>query len=146
MRSNRSESFKLPTLECRQPGLIKQRHSFDDQRLCHTPLVIPDVARLGELPLHLRNWYHARVPKEWTKYDSYYQPSHVIGKKYKGECKRSSLQFWSSKPGYPYPISPHDPNLFLPAEQADRSKISIDYYMSNPYLLNDPYLYVPNLK
>ena len=140
-RSDTSESFSLPTLECRQPGLIKQRYSYDDQRLCCTPPVIPNVARLKELPLQLQNWHSAVVPEELTRCDSYYQPSHVVGKKYKGQCRINTFQYVSWKPAYLRPISGYDPNIFLPAQQADRSKISIEYYMSNPYLLADPYLY-----
>jgi hypothetical protein len=118
------------TIDTRQPGLMEQRYSYDDDKLCCVPPVIPDVARLRELPLQLRNWYSAIVPYEMTLLDSYYQPSRIVGNKYKGECKLSSFQYDSKRPVYPYRISPYDPNIFLPAEQADRSKISIDKYMA----------------
>lgn len=117
-------------IDTRQPGLMEQRYSYDDNKLCCTPPVIPDVARLKELPLQLRNWYSAKVPIEMALLDDYYQPSQVVGNKYKGECKLSSFQYDSKRPVYPYRISPYDPNIFLPAEQADRSKISIEKYMA----------------
>ena len=75
-------------LETRHPGLIKHRYSYDDQRLCSKNVpVLKDMARLQELPLQLRNWYHAKLPKYLMKYDDYYQPSHILGRKYKNECR-----------------------------------------------------------
>lgn len=118
------------TIDTRQPGLIEQRYSYDDDKICCTPPVIPGVARLGELPMQLRNWYSAAVPARMTLFDSYYQPSRVVGNKYKGECKVSSFAYDSKRPVYPYRIAPYDPSIFLPAEQADRSKISIEKYMA----------------
>ena len=57
----------------------------------------------GVARLQLRNWYSAKAP-----------------------CDSKRL-------GYPYQISGYDPNIFLPAEQADRSKISIEKYMAAGY-------------
>ena len=120
-------------INTRQPGLMEQRYSYDDQKICSKLPAIPNVARLGELPLQLRNWYSATVPYEWTLYDDYYQPSDILGKRYDGECKLSNFQYDSKRPVYPYQISGFHPNDFLPAQQADRSKISIDKYMAAGY-------------
>ena len=85
----RPEYLKGQMLETRHPGLIKHRYSYDDQRLCYKkpPPVLKDMARLQELPLQLRNWYHATLPKYLMKYDDFYQPSHILGRKYKNECR-----------------------------------------------------------
>lgn len=126
----RTNDLKGLMIETRQPGLIEQRYSYNDDKLCCIPPVIPNVARLRELPMQLRNWYSAVVPYDLTLIDDYYQPSNIIGNKYKGECKLSSFQYDSKRPVYPYKIADYDPNIFLPAEQADRSKISIEKYMA----------------
>ena len=120
-------------INTRQPCLMKQRYSYDDKKICSKLPVIPNVARLGELPLQLRNWYSATVPYELTLYDDYNQPSDTIGNRYDGQCKLSNFQYDSKRPIYPYQISGYSPNDFLPAQQADRSKISIDKYMASGF-------------
>jgi len=164
----RYKQLKGQMWETRFPGLVGQRYDYNDQRLCYKnpgPPVVKDVARLQELPLQLRNWYHAKVPKYVTKGDDFYQPSHIVGKKYKNECKPTNLPYSSNRTIAPIMTDrmnprPSDPNVdetpfdiarranmisgynpsdSLPAQYADRSKTSMEKYITTPYL-KDNYL------
>jgi hypothetical protein len=97
--------LKASMFHTRHPGLYQQRYNYEDQRMylsgkkCFSKYEYPDAlsplisrskgkqnldekngARLWELPLHLKNWYHAKVPKHYPMIDDYYDPSHMLDK------------------------------------------------------------------
>ncbi len=160
----RKHYFKGQRWETRLPGLVDHRYSYDDQRNCCTLPAIEGKARLKDLPLHLRNWYHARIPSKIAKTDDYYWPDTIIGKKYKYECNRANDVYSSPRTIAPIitdpiaakakynptlddtpfdiarranMISGYNPSDSLPAQYADRSKTSIEKIIAAPNLVEN---------
>ena len=112
--------LKGQMLDIRFPNLVQHRYDYNDQRLCDTKPVLKDVARLKELPLHLRNWYHAKIPKYHSMTDDYYWPDTIIGNKYEGECKTKPIKILKA-PRLKRIVNGFDPTSLLPSQYAGKS-------------------------
>lgn len=134
----RKKYYKGQMFNTRHPGLLKHKHDYFDKKTCDKHPVLKDKARLVELPLHLTNWNHAKVPKYISHVNEIYYPDHVIGKKYDKTCKRRTF----ASPGRYVRHSPNkilgfNPTNLLPAQYADRSKTSIEKIIAAPHLLEN---------
>jgi hypothetical protein len=76
---SRHKHLKSRMWETRFPNIVKQRYSYNDKKIkgldYNQLFPIGNSARLVELPLDLKNRYHALIDKDIAKTDDYYQPT-----------------------------------------------------------------------
>jgi len=113
--------------ETRFPGLVKQRYSYNDKRYYGYQPAIPGVARLNELRNANINKYNAVVPEIMVGTSLTYWPD-----------VNPQISFPKMRPQpkatYKKPLPGFNPNSILPAQYADRSKVSVENC-----LVLDPY-------
>lgn len=160
------KNLKGLMFDTRFPGLLKHKYNYDDTKNCETLPVLKDKARLKDLPMHLKNWYHAKVPKCMAETDDYYWEGNIKNNKYKNECFGCMSECKGNDDYYSKiddlvnaqycddyvldksfsslmknkPIYGFDPTSTLPAQYADRSKTSIEKEIAGAYI-RDAYNY-----
>lgn len=134
------KDIKAHKWETRFPSLVDQRYKYNDERDDSLSELSPVTgrARLKELPLDLKNRWHAKIDKDIARTNLAYWPTpkHLLDDT---DSKCNLSKTWNN----PYhnrnvknmnrinrnqliPLSGHDPNDLLPANYADRSKTSIE--------------------
>lgn len=111
----RHKHLKSRMWETRFPNIINQRYSYNDKKIkgldYNKLFPIGNKARLVELPLDLKN-----KQKTFNNFKTLNTPYYNLNAQKINEINSRRFQ----------PVEPHNPNDFLPAQYADRSKSSIE--------------------